>query len=160
MVLCLVRWALTHRIPKISLCLGNMETLLLLLNILANFQGTDKYPAPIEADSSRFAGWGRILRSSCWLPQKQMPAEHPMSSDIAVLCFGFKYLPIMAVSSSPSFLSHASQAVPPHHPTIQWADFISSHTWRNLKFGLRSLALNFVIMPLHQFLCCVDLLPG
>ena len=110
--------------------------------------------------SSRFAGWGRILRSSCWLSQKHLPAAHRMSSYIVVLCFVFKYLPVMAVSSPPSFLSLVSQAALPHHPTIRWADFISSHALRNIKFGLSSLALNFVLTPLHQLFSCVHCLPG
>jgi len=80
-----------------------------------------------------------------------------MSSYIVVLCFGFKYLPVMTVSSPPSFLSLISQAALPHHPTIRWADFISGRMWRNIKFGLSSLALIFVITPLHQ-LCSLCVL--
>lgn len=78
-----------------------------------------------------------------------------MSSYIVVLCFVFKYLPVMAVNSPPSFPSLVSQAALPTLPPFDGADFISSHTLRNIKFGLSSLALNFVIMALHPLFSCV-----
>ena len=76
---------LNPRTPKIPLCHGNMDTLLLLINFLMNCRKETSNLASIEVGSCRLAGRGRILWSSCWLSQKS-PAEHPTSSHIVVLC--------------------------------------------------------------------------
>lgn len=144
--------------PTDPLCGGKVGRLLLLLpNISVCSQGRHKGGGPGGIGWIQVCWVGRILCPSCWLSQKRLPAARRTASDLLVLCFAFKYLPVLALSSPPSFLSLVS-----HHPTIRWASFTSRHSLRNIKLGLSALALNVVVAvtPLHRLFCCARCLLG